>query len=482
MNKEMIRYSISQLMLFSAILMLIPLAMTFFYQEPTRNTLAFLGAIIIIVIVFGPGMRKEPSSELFYVKEGLIITSTVWILMSIFGGLPFYFSGVSDTLVDAFFEAASGFSATGTTLIQDVEVIDKSILFWRALTHYIGGMGVLVLALAVLPEISMSSVQMLKAEMTGPQFSKLLPRIKTTTRTLYTIYFVFTLILTMILKFLGMPMFDAVTTAFSSACTGGFAVTNAGVASYNSPAIEWVLTFSNLFFSVNFNLYFFAMIGRGLGSFRSEELRVYLSLLGISILVILFDTRGYYNSFSESLRKVTFTVTSVSSSSGFSIIDFQSWPDLSKMIIFILSLIGGCAGSTADGLKVSRVIILVKAGINELKRVLQPHRVLTLRYEGKAMDQRDVNATKGYFLLYIMTIVMFVVTFVVLGNGFNESVTSVMSLINNLGTGYEIIGSSIDYANSSNLTKITAGMLMILARLEIFPVVILFMKQTWKEY
>lgn len=468
-------------MVFCGGLMVLPILVGLIYNEGMATILPFAKTIFLILLIFLPLARKKPKDQSLYVKEGLIITGLIWVIMSFFGGLPFYFSGVCDNLTDAFFESASGFTTTGATIIADVEVVAKSILFWRSFTHYIGGMGVLVLVIALLPEVGMSSVQVMKAEVTGPSFGKILPRLKSSARLLYMIYTGMTIALILTLILAGMPIFDSIVNAFSTAGTGGFAITNDSISAYNSPLIEIILALFMMAFSINFNLYYAILIGKARQVIKSEELRIFVLIVAISTGLIGLNIKHLYDSLGIAIKDAFFTVTTIMSTTGFSTANFDIWPSFSKMIILALMIIGGCAGSTAGGLKITRLIILFKSSKNQLKKVLQPNRVQSVHLEGKILEPSNVEATKSYFVIYWLLIFFSVGMFSLNNHGVEESFSAAISIFNNVGPGFETIGPKLTFTGLPVFTKLYLILIMILGRLEIFPILILFFPSTWKE-
>ena len=482
MNKSMIRYSVSRLVAFGGTLMFVPILVGLIYGESINSLMPFIKSIFIIYLIFLYPALKKPEDSNIYIKEGMITTSLGWILMSFFGGLPFYFSGTVPTLVDSFFEAASGFTTTGSTVIMNVEALNHSLLFWRSFTHFIGGMGVLVLAVAILPGISVSSVQLMKAEVPGPKFGKLVPKLKDTARMLYIIYGVLTTVLIVVLMFAGMPIFDSIVNAFSTAGTGGFAIYNDSIAAYNSPLIEIILAISMLTFGISFNLFYLFLLKRTVSVFKNEELRIYLLIVAIATGLILWDIRHIYQGqLLTGVKDAFFTVSTIITTTGFATIDFDIWPATSKAIIIFLMMIGGCAGSTAGGLKVSRVAILFKSAKNQIKKVLSPRQVVSVHYEDKPLEKSMVNNVKNYYIVY-----SFLLVFIILLNSFHNLeldaiVSSSISCFNNVGPGLGSLGPTLNYALIPWTSKLILATAMIAGRLEIFPILILFLPSTWRE-
>lgn len=480
MNRQMILATVSRIMIFFASLMLIPIGVGLYYGEGSITVFAFVKAMVITLLVFLPFSLIKVKSTFIYIKEGFIITSVSWLLMAFFGSLPMYFSRQIPSLVDAFFEMASGLTTTGASIITDLDKISNSVLFWRSFSHFIGGMGVLVLALAVLPEITPTSVQAMKAEVPGPQFGKILPKIKSSARTLYIIYIVLTLILIIALVLAGMPVFESINHAFATAGTGGFGMKNGSVAYYQSPTIELILSIGMLVFGVNFNIYYMILIGRAKDAFKSEELRVYLSIVALSTLLISLNIYKHYTSYLNALRDGFFAVSSIITTTGFATADFNAWPAFSKWILLLLMFIGGCAGSTAGGLKVTRIIVAGKAGLNEIKKSINPTRKLSIRYDGKSLDKSTERNILRYLVLYFLIFGLCVLIVSINVKDLMTSFTAVIATFNNVGPGLEIVGPIGSYAFFPNFNKIILSLIMIMGRLELMPLLVLFYSETWR--
>ena len=481
MNKKMILYTISRIMILEALLMILPILVGFWYKEDMVTIGAFLKTILVIIVIFLYPAIRRPVNEKIYIREGMIIAGLSWFIMSFFGGLPFFFSGEIKSLIDCFFETASGFTTTGSTIINDLSLISNSILFWRSFTHFVGGMGVLVLALAVFPEISTSSVQIMKAEVPGPQFGKIMSKLSNTARILYLMYVVMTIVLIFILILVGMPIFDSILHAFGTAGTGGFGIKNGSILPYNSPVIEMVLAVGMLIFGVNFNLYYLILIGKAKDAFKSEELKIYLGIVLGACVLILFDVQSRYATLHHGLRDVFFTVSSIITTTGFSTADFGDWPVMSKWVLLMLMFIGACAGSTAGGLKVSRIIIIVKSAFNEVRKSISPHRALSVKFEGKRLDSTTERGVVGYFLVYCVLFAFFTLIVSIDAPDFKSSFSAVAATYNNIGPGLGVVGPANSFAEMSDLSKVALSIAMITGRLELFPVIAIFAPQTWRD-
>lgn len=481
MNKKMIIFSLSRIMLFTGALMIIPILIGLYYRESTGNIMAFVKSMAIIFLVFGPLALIKPENKIIYMKEGFIITTFIWFFMAFFCGLPFYFSQQLPTIVDAYFEMASGLTTTGASVIEDLDIISNSILFWRSFSHFIGGMGVLVLALAVLPEITPTSVHAMKAEVPGPQFGKLLPKIRSSARILYTIYMVLTIVLVIALIFAGMPIFDSINHALATAGTGGFGMRNGSVAYYNSSSIEMILAVGMLIFGINFNLYYMVLVGRGKDALKSEEMKSYLFIVLIATLSIFLNISYTYENIFTALKDSFFTVSSIITTTGFATANYSMWPTFSKWVILILMFFGGCAGSTAGGLKISRVIIAFKASINEIKKTVNPNRKIALMYDSKALDRQTEKSVLRYFVVYFILFAFLMFIFSILAPDFESSFSSVITTFNNVGPGLGIVGPTGNYSSFGPFNKILLSLIMITGRLEILPILVVFSPSTWRQ-
>lgn len=481
MNKKIIIYSISRIMAFCASLMIIPILVGIYYGESIHTILAFVKSMLLIFLAFGPFLIVKPEQQRFYIKEGFLITAFTWVFMAIFGALPFYFSGEIPHYIDALFEMISGLTTTGASIITDLDLFSNSILLWRSFSHFIGGMGVLVLALAVLPEISASSVHAMKAEVPGPTFGKLLPKIKSTARILYSIYVGMTIILIIALVIAGMPLFDAANHALATAGTGGFSIHNGSIAYYNSPTIEMILAVGMLLFGINFNLYYMVLIGKAKDAIKSEELRAYLIIVAMATLFIFLDIRFMYESLAMCLKDSFFTVSSIITTTGFATVNYAKWPTFAKWTIILLMFIGGNAGSTAGGLKVSRVIIALKMARNEVKRMVNPDRKVALIYDGKPLDSESKRMVNTYLTVYtlLFAILMFISS--ISAPDFESSFSAVITTYNNVGPGLGIVGPLGNYASFTNMSKMILSFVMLIGRLEIFPILILLSPNTWRN-
>ncbi len=403
-----------------------------------------------------------------YAKEGLIIVATAWIFWSLAGALPFVLSKSIPSYVDAFFETVSGFTTTGSTILTEIEGLPKGILFWRSLTHWVGGMGVLVFVMVLTSLDEKNSMHLMRAEVPGPEADKLVPKARGTARILYGMYFALTAIEVVFLLAGGMNLFDAVTHAFSTAGTGGFSSYNASVAHFNSAYIDGVITVFMILFGINFNLYFFLLLKEFKSVFKNEELRAYLGIIAGATVVITCNIAGGYHSLLKAFRYAAFQVASVITTTGFVTADFNKWPELSKCVLLLVMVIGASAGSTGGGIKVSRLLILVKSIRRELKTMIHPKAVNIVKINGKKVKEETMRGVYVYFIAYILILIVSVLLISINNFDFTTSFTGVLTTLNNVGPGLNLVGPVENFAKFSDFSKIVFCVDMLIGRLEIF--------------
>ena len=479
MNRKMVFYTVGYIALAEAALLLLPALVSIIYLEESGLSFcitAMLSLAIgtIFILLF------KPQSRIIYAKEGFAIVAYAWLLMSAIGALPFVIGGAIPSYVDAFFETVSGFTTTGASILTDVESLDKCMLFWRSFTHWIGGMGVLVLVTAVVPNIADRSLNILKAEMPGPTVGKLVPRSRDTAKILYWIYFGMTAILTVLLIAGGMPIFDSIVHAFGTAGTGGFGIKADSIASY-SPYLQWVITVFMFLFAINFNLYYLMLIRKFRAVFKSDELWFFCALVLFCIGAITVDILPMYETFEEAIRLSAFQVCTIVSTTGYATADFNLWPGLSKALLLILMFIGGCAGSTGGGLKAARVVILFKSIKKELKRLLHPRSVKAVMSEGKKLDDETLNGVTSYFAVYTLCIIAVFVLLSFEPFDFETNFTASVACFNNIGPGFGAVGPASSFADYSGFSKIILSFAMLLGRLEVFPLLLGLNPLIWKR-
>ena len=481
MNRGIVRYALGRMLLVEAGLMVLPAIVGLFYRESLRTVGSFLIVIAVLTALgLATGIRK-PKSMRLYTKEGLVIAALSWFVLSFFGSFPFVFSREIPSLADAFFETASGFTTTGSSILTNVEAMCHSMLFWRSLTHLIGGMGVLVFALAVLPATASESVHIMKAEVPGPTFGKLVSKLKDTARLLYIIYLAMTAVLIVLLIAGGMDGFDACIHAFGAAGTGGFSNKITSLLHYNSAYFELVLGVAMILYGANFSLFYLILIRQARKALKNEELRWYLLIILAAIALICLNVYRQYDSVPHMLRDVFFTVSSIITTTGFSTVDFSTWPVLSHVVLLLLMFFGACAGSTGGGLKISRVSALIKTSIAELRKAKEPNLVLAVRYDGQPLSDGIVRSISRYFLIYVIVFVVLLLLISLDAPDFVTAFSAVAATYNNIGPGLGMVGPTYSYAEFSAFSKLLLSVGMIAGRLELYPVLVLFMPDTWRK-
>lgn len=477
MNYKMVIYTVGQVVLLEAAMLVLPLLVSLYYGE---NCIWSYVQTILVALLIGVAMTAlcRPNNRGIFAKEGFVIVTFSWLLLSAIGALPFTFSGDIPSYIDAFFETVSGFTTTGASILVDVEALQRSNLFWRSFTHWVGGMGVLVLMTIVASKLPERSMNILKAEMPGPIVGKLTAKTKDTSRVLYLIYLVMTAILVVFLLAGGMPLFDSVVHAFGTAGTGGFGIKADSLAGY-SPYLQRVITIGMLVFGINFNLYFLMLLRRFGTALRSTELWTYLGIVGASTLAITANIASLYTTVGEAFRHAAFQVASIVSTSGFATTDFNLWPGFSKAILLLLMFMGACAGSTAGGLKVSRVVILGQMVWAEIRRMVHPRAVNVVRYEGKAVDKETQSGTSTYFTLYSLCILVIFLLLSLEPFSFETNFTAAVTCFNNVGPGFDMVGPAGNFSAYSDFSKIVLSFAMLLGRLEIFPLLLTVIPSSW---
>ena len=477
MNRRMVLYTVGNVIKLEAALLILPLITSLIYKESCA--VDFLITIAVALIIgFAATLIFKPTSKVIFAKEGFVIVALCWIALSAIGALPFYLSREIPSYIDALFETVSGFTTTGASILTDVESMSRGLLFWRSFTHWIGGMGVLVFVMAVANSLSDRSIHILRAEVPGPIVGKIVPRIKQTTRILYVIYIVITTIEVIFLLAGGMPFFDSLIHAFGTAGTGGFGIKSDSIASY-STYLQWVITIFMLLFGVNFNLYYLLIIKNFKESLKSSELWVYLGIVAASIFVITLNILSSYESFGKALTDASFQVSSVITTTGYATADFDTWPGLSKTILFILMFIGACAGSTGGGFKVSRLIIVIKSIRRELKKLLHPRSVGVIRFEGKRLEEDTIRSVSAYFAIYIMFFFTIVLLLSFDSFDLETNISAATACFNNIGPGLKEVGPAMNYSLYSPFAKIVLSLAMLFGRLEIYPLILTLSPSTW---
>lgn len=478
MNYSIIRHILARVLEFTGLFMLLPFLVGLIYGEPQKWAFLATGGCCLILGFLGK--LWKPKSKVFYAREGFVTVSLSWILLSLAGAVPFVLTGEIPSYVDAVFETVSGLTTTGGTILSDVEVLAKCTQFWRLFTHWIGGMGVLVLILAILPLSGSYNMHLMRAESPGPSVGKLVPRVKNTARILYEIYIFITVMEILALLVTGMSLYEASTLTFSTVGTGGFGLLNSSVASY-SRAAQCIIMVFMLLCGINFNIYYLLLIKKPQEIWHNEELRAYLGIILAAILLIGINIRGSFAGWGEAFFHAAFQVISVITTTGFTSWDFNLWPVFSKMILFLLMFVGACAGSTGGGMKVSRLLVLGKSIKNEISGVLHPRSVKKLHLNGRGLSENVINSIKVYLAIH-MGIYLLSVMLISLDNfSMETNMSAVMAMLGNVGPGFDMVGPTGNFAAFSSFSKGVLMFDMLAGRLELIPLLVVFSIKTWKK-
>ncbi len=482
MNRKFVFYVFGRILQVVALLMLLPAVVSAIYSEMssiwafliTAACSAALGTVVALIC--------RTKNRIIYAKEGFAIVALAWLGMSAVGAVPFVISGEIPFYIDALFETVSGFTTTGASILEDIEAMSHGMLFWRSFTHWVGGMGVLVFVMAIVSSMTDRSIHIMRAEMPGPVVGKLVPRAKDTAKILYLIYIALTFVMIIVLAAGDMDMFESIIHTFGTAGTGGFGVKSDSIAGYSVYSQNVIATFM-LIFGINFNIFYLLLIRRFKTVFKSTELWVYLGVVAVSVALITANLYSESRNIADSARLAYFQVSSIITTSGFSTTDFNLWPSLSKAILLLLMCFGGCAGSTAGGLKISRVVMLFKQILREIKRMLHPRAVISVEFEGKAVDNQTLSSVATYFAVYMLSFVaMFMLVCVDPGEfDFETNFSAIAATFNNVGPGFGAVGPAENFADYSWFSKLVFSFAMLLGRLEIFPLVIALSPSTWKK-
>ena len=478
MNYGMIRYIVGKMLLIEGFLLLFPAFVSFLYGE--MEGISFLLTAMLLLLVSFLSSRK-PENTAIYAKEGFLIVALAWILWSVFGALPFLLSGCIPRFEDAFFEVVSGFTTTGSTILRDIEGLPKCMNFWRCLTHWVGGMGVLVFVMAVIPLSNKNSMFLMRAEIPGPTCDKLVPKARTTARILYTMYLGLSVAEVIFLLAGDMNLYQAVIHTFSTAGTGGFSDRNASVAAFNSAYIDGVITVFMLLFGINFNLYFLLLMKNVKGFFKNEELRNYLGIVAAAIVLITINIMNLYGGVLHAFRYAAFQVVSVITTTGFVTANFDLWPEFSKTILLLLMVVGACAGSTGGGMKVSRIMILGRTITKEMRQILHPKSVNVVKLDGKRLTDEETHGVYVYTICYFVILSVSVLLISVDNFDFITNFTAVLTTLNNVGPGLAKVGPVENFSAFSCFSKIILSLDMLIGRLEILPIMMLLAPVTWRK-
>ena len=478
MNYSIIRYILCWVLQIICGLMALPCVTAWIYGE--QSGWAFAIVMVVGVVLGEIGKRIKPKNQVFYAREGFVTVALCWILISIVGAIPFVLCGEIPSFVDALFETISGFTTTGASILPEVESLSHCCLIWRSFTHWIGGMGVLVFLLTLIPAIGGYNMHLMRAESPGFSVEKFVPRITDSARILYGIYFVMTLAEIVLLAVAGMPLFDNLCMSFGSAGTGGFGILNDSAASYTMLQ-QSIITIFIILFGINFNVYYLFLVRRPKDALKCEEMRAYLLIIATAVTLIAINTRSYYGSWGDAFHHSAFQVGSIITTTGYSTVDFNLWPQFSKTILVLLMFCGACAGSTGGGMKVSRIVVLFKTIRNELRLSMHPRRVHLVRFEGRPLEKAVVHNIERFFAAYIL---LFAASFLILSLenlDFASCFTAVSATLNNIGPGLEAVGPMANFGHLSVLSKFVLMFDMLAGRLEVFPMLVLLMPSTWKK-
>ena len=480
MNYRMIAYLTGVIILIEAAFMLLPLLVALLYGEMSGVWfLATLAAAALLGLLL---TRLRPVKRTLYAREGFVVTALAWIVISLIGAAPFTLSGQIPAYLDAVFETVSGFTTTGASILPNVEALDRCMLFWRSFTHWLGGMGILVFMLALVNLAGGEANHLLRAESPGPSVSKMVPNMRKSSAILYTIYMAMTLVETLLLVLGGMPLFDSLCHAFGTAGTGGFGVKAASIGYYDSYYLQGVIAVFMVLFGVNFNVYFFLLMRKFSTALRNTELRAYLAIVLVSTVTIALNIAGRMPSLFDAFHHAFFTVSSIITTTGFATVDFNQWPELSRLLLVLLMIVGACAGSTGGGVKVSRFVILTKATAQEIRRLLHPRSVKVLTMDGKPIGRETIQGVQGYMMVYFFVTVISMLLVSLDNFDLTTTITAVEATLNNIGPGLNLVGPAENFALFSPMSKIVLTLDMLLGRLELFPVLILLMPSTWRKH
>lgn len=466
-------------MMLGAILLIAPLLISMYNEE--GNELSFIITIAIFLMVGIVGTLLKPKNKTIHAREGMVIVSLSWILFSFLGGLPFFLSRQIPSIIDCFFETVSGFTTTGSTILTDVEALSQSMIFWRSFTHWIGGMGVLVFANVIFSHKDTQMSHIMRAEMPGPQVGKLAEKWQFSARILYVMYVILTICEFVLLVCGGMPAFDSIVHTFGTAGTGGFGIKNSSIGYYNSAYIDYVIGIFMVLFGVNFNIYYLILLRRFKKILGNDELKMYIGIVFVSVMIIALNILPMYSSFSEAFRYSFFQVSSVITTTGYATADFNKWPVLSQFILVILMVTGCCAGSTGGGLKIIRVNVLIKGVIKEVRHIIYPRRVNIMKNDGKSLDNSLVSGVFSYFSVYMLIMAVSILIIAIDGFDLTTSVTSVITTFNNIGPGLGEVGPVGNFSEFSTLSKLVLSFDMLAGRLELYPMLALIMPSVWKQ-
>jgi len=464
-------------------LFMVPALGISFFNGEWRAVFGFFITMVLMLTVSMPLITKKPKSRAMFEREGFIVVSLAWLILSLFSALPFYVSGAIPSYVDCFFETVSGFTTTGASILSDIEALPMGILYWRSFTHWVGGMGVLVFILAIMPTQhgSGDNMHILRAESPGPSVGKLVPKLRHTAQILYSIYIILTVLEMVLLLFGGMPLFDSIVNSFATAGTGGFAIKNAGIGAYNSYYLQGVIAVFMVLFGVNFTVYHLMLLGEFSQALKSEELHAYLGIILASTLLIAINIFPQSSSWFDALHHSFFQVSSIITTTGFATADFNLWPSFSKFVLLLLMILGACAGSTGGGIKISRVLILLKSIRGEFRRLLHPNSIKVVKIDGKPLDHATKSGVQAFMVVYSLLTIFSILLLSLDGFDVETTLSAVLACINNIGPGFGAVGPMSNFSEFSDWAKILLSMDMLIGRLEIYPMLLLFSPSVWRK-
>ncbi len=478
MNESVIRYILGRILRIEGILLLLPALVGIIYGEE-QYVVYLIMAVSTFVIGYVTSIKK-PESNVFYLKEGCVTTALSWVLLGLFGCFPFFITGEIPGFIDALFETISGLTTTGASILSNVETLSHASLFWRSFTHWIGGMGVLVFMLAVVPLSGGSNINLMRAESPGPSVGKLVPKVRGTARALYIIYFIMTVLEFIFLVAGRMPVFDALCTSLGTAGTGGFGIRNTSIASY-SVYCQWVVTIFMILFGINFNAYYMIILGQVKKALAMEELKTYLAIIVVAITLITINIYNTCTGFFDALTKSSFQVASIITTTGFSTYDFDLWPSLSQVILILLMFVGACAGSTGGGIKVSRIIVAVKTFLKETLTYIHPKSIRRLQMDKHPLDHEVIRSVNVFLITYTMIFIASLLILSIEGKDLVTTFTAVLATMNNIGPGLKGVGPTGNFSDFSIVSKLVMIFDMLAGRLELFPMLILFHPAVWQS-
>jgi trk system potassium uptake protein TrkH len=480
MNIRIVLYMLGMLLLFLAFSFLLPVFVSLFYER--EIIYPFLSAALIAAVAGGAFVATCRCKDELKTRDGFALVTLSWIAFALIGALPFYFSGYIPSYTDAFFETMSGFTTTGASILQDIERLPHGLLFWRSFTHWIGGMGIILLSLAILPLLGVGGMQLYKAEVPGPEHDRLSPRLKDTAKILWEVYLLISIIEAGLLYLAGMNLFDAICHTFGTMATGGFSTKNASIGHYNSALIDYIIIFFMIIAGINFSLHYNVFRARFMGYLKDAEARFFLILIAIGTSIIAVDIYFFHDyRIGETIRKSAFQAVSIITTTGYCTDDYLKWSTSSQIILFLFMFLGGCAGSTGGGMKIIRALVLLKFGLNELKRLIHPNAVLPIRIGKRSIPREIVTHIAGFFLIYLLLFVIGIIFMSMMGLDFNTSFGAVAATIGNIGPGLGAVGPTGNYASIPVMGKWLLSFLMLVGRLEIYTVVILLTPVFWKK-